>query len=823
MTRKKKKSPVKKHLMEGPGRDLQRRRHDRKVPEKPLIQLSQIPGALIVLAYIFIVTFTPNWMALDSNASKFLTLSVLNLASFVFLITSTSIRREPGVLMRFFETRAGLAYGAFLVVVLLSFTQAINIGESVLQFAKLFSVFSAAFVLSAILMRDVHLVRMIVAVGVALLIFDSLSVFYYIGQFIKGDIPDIYDIKSVYSNKNILASAIFVKTPFALYLYVFFKGWLSRVGLFSLFIGMLATFFLATRGFYVGLIVVTLVFAAYSLYNHYRERSGGHLRMLGGFLGVLIVALLIFSYVQSNLYTKTSTRHVQPVGVQLATIQDDAKESLRVDAWLWSMNIIRDNPMLGIGAGNWKVNILEYENQVNPDFIYMYKAHNDFIEIMTETGIIGGLLYILILAFIFWNLLKAVLGQERKTRQYPRLFLAGFGLLFYSFDAFFNFPADRPEIQMLFAVYLAIGIVSVLSVDKEYGSDKNAGASVPGNAPVKKNCRRNTRAWLFSVLMIILMAASSYTLYLNFKSSKIQRLVYQEVVYGPLERSSEWLAEHFPGLPSLSVWSELIATIKARYLIEENKNREAIDLLKDNHTNPYDSRREFFMAVAYRNLDKLDSALVYSKKAYGLKPYYFNNIHLLTGFLDRKGREEEIGPYLRRYLERQKNNGRAWVYAAGFYLHQGDPARAWELMEQAKHYNPHDTLVELNHRLAYHKQFIEPNREKLETARQLYDAREYGAVLEVLTRYLEVVPEDPNAERRLAATLYQLGEYSEAIAVINGYLDAYGMQPYMINMRGLSFLGLGEREKACRDFGEAMRKGHQNGERNYNNFCADQD
>jgi len=801
---------------------LQRGRRDRKVGKKPLIQLSHIPGALIILAYIFVVTFTPNWMALDSNASKFLTLSVLNLVAFVFLIASPSIRREPGVLMRFFETRAGLAYGAFLVVVLLSFTQAINIGESLLQFAKLFSVFSAAFVLSAILMRDVHLVRMIVAVGVVLLIFDSLSVFYYIGQFIKGNIYNIYDIKSVYSNKNILASAIFVKTPFALYLYVFFKGWLSRVGLFGLFVGMLATFFLATRGFYVGLIVVTLVFAAYSLYNHYRERAGGHLRMLAGFLGSLIVALLIYSYVQSNLYTKTGTRHVQPVGVQLATIQDDAKESLRIDAWFWSMDIIKDNPMLGIGAGNWKINILEYENQVNPDFIYMYKAHNDFIEIMTETGIVGGLLYILVLAFIFWNLFKAVLGRERETRRYPYLFLAGFGLLFYSFDGFFNFPADRPEIQMLFAVYLAVGIVSVLSQDKKHEGDKNVGDPLPGNG-YTKDSRRNTLARLFSVLMIVLMVSSSYTLYLNFKLLRTQRLIFREIIYGSLDRSSEWLDDHFPRWPNISVWGELTATIKARYLISENKNRETIDLLKDSRTNPYDSRREFFIALAYRNLNMLDSALVYSKKAYGLKPYYFNNIHLLTGFLDRKGRKEEIGPYLGRYLEKEKYNSRAWVYAAGYYLAQGDHARAWELMEQAKHYNPHDTLVELNHRLAYHRHYIEPNREKLETARRLYDAHEYDAALEVLTRYLEVVPEDPNAERRLAVTLYQLAEYSEAIAVINSYLDAYGMHPYMINIRGLSFLGLGEREKACSDFGTAMQMGHQDGERNYNVFCAEEE
>ena len=98
--------------------DYPRKNRSQKAKREPWIKVSQIPFGIIILAYIFVGTFTPNWMALDTNATKFMTLAFLNLGTFLYLLTCKDVRKNPGVLQQFFDTKLGLAYTGFLVVAL---------------------------------------------------------------------------------------------------------------------------------------------------------------------------------------------------------------------------------------------------------------------------------------------------------------------------------------------------------------------------------------------------------------------------------------------------------------------------------------------------------------------------------------------------------------------------------------------------------------------------------------------------------------------------------------------------------------------------------
>ncbi len=821
MAKKKKHPPVKKTPYERSDKHAHRknrRNKNKKEKRAPLLQASQIPFGLIIIAYFLVVTFTPNWMALDTNSSKFMTLSILNLLSFGYLLTRDDIRNEPGLMMRFFDTWAGKAYGIFMVLVVVSFIPAINTLESVLQFTKLFSVFAAVFNISLILLRDISYVKMVLLMGVTLLIFDSVSVFYYIGEFINGEIGSVSDIKSVYSNKNILTSAMFVKIPFALYLWMFSSGWVKRIGLFGMFVGMLAVMFMYARAFYLGLIVITLVFTLYCLYNYHRERHGSHIRLLAGFVVSLVLALLIFTFVRVNMYPE-QRRDRAAIGTQLGTIQDDARESNRIDAWVWSLDIIRQNPVLGVGAGNWKINILEYENQVKTDYIYLYKAHNDFIEVTTEIGIIGGLLYISIFVFIFWNLIKAYLYKDRNTRRYRHLFLAGFGLMFYGVDAFFNFPIDRPEIQMLFAFYLALGIVTTLAHDNEDSEEK---ARVLAEEPQKKDRKRTGLSKAFSALLIVLMMGSAYTLYHNFQSSKLQRIIYQDIMRGSLDSDPDRFLEEFPFIPNVSIWGESINSAIARYLLQEDRNEEVLELLRpDEDINPWDARREFFMATAFNNMGKTDSALVYSKKAYELKPFYFRNIHLMSNLLEQKDRDDEVGPYLNRFLAEIKDDRQAYLFTTSFYGRRGELDKAWAYIDTAYQAMPNDSLIERQYRMLEHQKFIAPHSELLQEAADHYNNQRYEEALPLLIEYTEKIPFNQSPYRMLAFSNYHLGNHEATIENIDYIFEHGEVEGSLVNLRGVSYRALGDHEAACEDFRTAMEMGVESGEQNYRNFCEE--
>ena len=802
--------------------------------------LLSIPAAILVLMYIFITTFTPNMMALDTNATKFLSLSLVNLLAFIYFLTDKETRQNPGYFGTFFTTKAGLAYGGLLVITLITFVQSINILESILYFSKFFSVFSATFLLSMLITRDLRFIRIIAIVVTGILLFDSISVFYYIGEFIRGDIGGISDIKSVYSNKNILASALFVKIPFALWLYIFEKAWLKRLGWIGMMMGITATFFMAARAFYVGLIIVTVLFIAYSAINYYREKDRHHLKVMGGYVAALVLALTIFSLTQSYLYPQRGGRAAAGIGEQIASINvEDGSTRIRLSAWQWSLNMIQEQPLLGVGPGNWKLRVLEYENQTKPNFIYSYKAHNDFLEIPAEKGLISGLLYIGIFFFVGWAFLKAYFHRRQSEILYRYLFLATSGLIFYSFDAMFNFPHDRPEMVILYALYLAIGISGSYYMNRASGADTTSPSdenetgnrasrseAILAGADVSTGTKDlpPVKPWMVStaaVAGLCLMAAASWVLYQNYQSSKVQRVVYQEIMRGNLTEPADRFLTDFPPIPNISAWGESIQTLKARYLIQEKRFEEALEEIRYDTTNPFDSRREYFMAICFQEMDMPDSALYYTQLAYQAKPMYFRNVHLMTNLLEQMDREDEVLEIMEDYLERDRRTANAWIITTNIYNRRGDTDRAYELIDQALQIMPRDSLVQRQHRFLTFRKFVEPHRHLYNEALPYYQNGDYQRALPLLNEYLEKVPFEENVWRMRAIAHYHLTQYQDCIDNIERiFEEGESEDASLLNLRGASYRGLGDLDAACRDFEASMQAGNESGSTNYNRFCA---
>ncbi|MDP2237954.1 MAG: O-antigen ligase family protein [Bacteroidales bacterium] len=799
----------------------------RKGPERntdsiPFVRLSELPFILIILAYIFIVTFTPNWMALDTNAPKFLTLSLVNIVAFIVIFFDKSVRNNPSSSMRFFTTDIGLAYSGFLVLSLISFSQAINLRESILQFAKLFSVFSATFLVSVILTQNMRLVKLIVIVMTGLLIFDAVSVFYNINLFIEGRIDGgIGNIKTIYSNKNILASSIFVKLPFALWLLNFEKGWLRRIGWVAITTGILATFFMATRAFYLGLLVLSLSFLVYLIINYFRKREGLMLKLGVSYIGAIVLAYIIFTFVQQNLYPKTTDRLTQGIAAQVASVSEfDTSTGLRISAWKWSLALIKDNPLLGVGSGNWKISILKHENQVNTGFIYLYKAHNDFLENAAETGILGGILFLSIFLFAGWNFIRLYrLNRKDSDRLINLAFLAATGLAFYAVDAFFNFPADRPEILILFIFFVAIGISSAINQNEQTKiADTPELIEKSKRSPSSLKIHPRILHAIYATFIIVFVSIS-VIFKMNFESSKLQRIVYQEIMAGTLRESSSRFVGKFPTIPNISIWGESIAAISARYLLEEKKADETIDLLMNDHSNPFDARREFFIALAYSVKGEPDSVLLYSRQAYELKPNYYRNLHMLLSIMDEKKQDSVIPKFIDPFLEKHKTEVNAWLFGTGFYSRVNDLDKAYTLIQEAREYLPYDSLIKQQERYLYHKKFIEPHADHFNKAMEIFNSGNHRAAVAAFNAYIEKVPLDLNAFRMRAFSLYQLKEFDSCIEGINEYLSKAEPDGQLLNLRGISYSGLGEYEKACGDYEASMKLGDPNGRTNFNQFC----
>ncbi len=101
-----------------------------------------------------------------------------------------------------------------------------------------------------------------------------------------------------------------------------------------------------------------------------------------------------------------------------------------------SIKMFKDNPFLGIGAGAWAGYFGKYQwDEFNDVTVYSNSAiysHNDYLEYLGETGIVGFIAYCLILFFPLVKLYK----KAKKEIKYLSFFMSIFGFIIISTFAF---------------------------------------------------------------------------------------------------------------------------------------------------------------------------------------------------------------------------------------------------------------------------------------------------------------------------------------------------------------------------------------------------
>ncbi|MDO4783150.1 MAG: O-antigen ligase family protein [Capnocytophaga felis] len=825
---------------------------------------------ILLIAYGYITVLTPNWMAFDSNAPKFYMFAILNLIVAGLLFFVRDFRQKQNALFGFFTNKIGIAYSVILICALLSFVKVINVEEGILHFFKVFTTFSAAWMVSALVIYNPKAVTSLAVAMTFLLFYDALKTFEGIGKIIKGIGTD-GDIKSSYSNKNILSSAMFIKIPFAIWLFYFKRGTLKYIGGAGILLGTLSIFFMSTRAFYIATFVMLFTLIVYGIVHYFFLRRKDMLPTVG--LHVLFVAISfgIFSFVQGNMYPK-AMRESTSFRARLSTIgdTDNVSNNLRKTAWTTTFfEMIPNDPLLGVGIGNWKVRYLEHENSYSPHYIYMYKAHNDFLEVTAETGIVAGLAFIGIFLLMAYYFCKSTYLHKNRNEE-AWLFLPLLGLFAYFFDAFFNFPQDRPEIQSLFAIYVGIGVTLVIlyfgkdkkiyelqkiSIETE---EKTSKLQKISSEPHKKNIRTTKKGSVVLAIIggtvIIICGMNVLIQKMYFESSKIQRIVKEEQQnIRKTKSTSSFLIENYPKVPNLTAVAEPVDVEKARYLIDEKKFKEARAILSSIAYHPWDGRSEYFMAVSYfmEENKNYDSIYKYANKARFIKPNFFGNINLETFALNNMGREKESIVLWKTFLSLNKDTinevqPKKWkqilknsfhvdVDRDGKRANRNEP-QAWNALAYLQEKNGliNDAKITLDTAFVYlpNDKTIAENRMKI-TSRinvekygsvfnegaQYYQQKNYKKAVDLFTQFLNNVPAHIEALRLRGISYYYTQEHQKAIDDFTR-MESLGFQPdaVMLNFRASCHYVLGERAIAKQYFEKSAGQGNIDAQRNLQNL-----
>jgi len=391
-----------------------------------------------------IVSMLPFMGSTDKAGNQWLFLSILNLISLsVFFISKQSFK--------FFTSPLFKVILAFFILCIVSISFSNNVILSLHDISRQATFFVSYLFISAFLFSKNLNIKLNVVF--AFFVFSLIIESYYSLQPIIYDLifnsKNIFDYSSINinaligltGNRNITTAAIAIKLPFLYFFIIKSNNYLRTILLSSLiFICALPIFLISSRAALLSFSLLNIVLILFLLF-----KSNESFRY---FKSVLIILFTLCSYIISVLILPSSTANGVDRLQSIALTNESS--SNRLTLWSNAIDYITNNPIIGAGIGNWKIESAYYWGSLGENYLVPFHAHNDFLEYTTELGILGGILYFLIFLISFVLILKFFNSHLNTSI----LLLMVLGV--YFIDSFFNFPFERPIMQVPFIFLLAV-------------------------------------------------------------------------------------------------------------------------------------------------------------------------------------------------------------------------------------------------------------------------------------------------------------------------------------------------------------------------------
>jgi len=141
----------------------------------------------------------------------------------------------------------------------------------------------------------------------------------------------------------------------------------------------------------------------------------------------------------------------------------DVSVGLRLDIWRNTLEMILDHPVIGVGIGNHKLQYPLYIHRAVKEKVFSEEAqltnvHNDFLQLMSETGVVG----VAFLAWVIAAVCLAVVSLLRDRELSNRRFLVAavfVGMTGMCVNSMVSFPFQRSIPPVVLGAYLAFAAV----------------------------------------------------------------------------------------------------------------------------------------------------------------------------------------------------------------------------------------------------------------------------------------------------------------------------------------------------------------------------
>ncbi len=489
-----------------------------------------------------------------------------------------------------------------------------------------------------------------------LIIVSTISAFIGILQFFGLDyehgikfsipkkLPDKTAVYSTYGNPNFMSSFLIAVVPAALMnLWYYFDDIKKRYKYSTaVFILILCILISRTKGAWLGLFVSIIVLLILIVKN----KSLMPTRDLKKYLKFSAAVIAVLAIVTAGITL------MLPVGSNpiIAELSPITRSHLTIKGrelmWGTTFNMIKDHPLIGIGVNTFRLNYQHYQGaflKENPEYIpYLGSAespHNQYLEIASEQGIIGLLLFLWINIIFFKEGFRIIRPDSPlKEKAFTIGIISGASAILT--HALVEFPLNLVPNAMLYWLYLGF----VVGISR--------GGVTP---PLKRAWASRCKGGVTPPLQFLIICISAFAAGIFIWNS-----------FGPVMASKI----------HKDAW----------YLMRDMRWNEVIPLAKKGlKWDPLNDELHLFLGVANYQLGNYKDGLAEYSKAYEIYPDYM--IPFNIGLIYKKSGDLRLAEeYFKRTLFLRPNLPEAYSQLSDIYKETGRIQESMEMLNNAGRY-----------------------------------------------------------------------------------------------------------------------------------------
>lgn len=399
------------------------------------------------LILIFLIPVIPQSNTMDVVGLQWFVFSMINLIGVTAILPKIRWTNKPKTIVALWIV--------FVLIALLSTTYSINLSLGLQDISRWSQVIIGIILLKYFFQENILSYDYLTNVILGFLFIESIYILIplFVNLYVNGFGMEVALSPGLFNgltgNKNIAAASVMIKLPFVLHKLKNLNIKSSIVAVVLIILSILSVLFIAARASYISLLLTTAVFLVGSLF--YIKES--YINKTIYLFGPLVLAYII-GFGLGNKFIKSGSASSLTNKVESISFTREGSSG-RTLLWSDAISFIKDHPITGGGIGSWKIESAPYWNIHGTEYLVPYHAHNDFLEITAELGILGGLLYVIIFSRLIYLLVIRIKSNRSEKTLFYFVCLASLGT--YFIDALLNFPMERYIMQIMICVLFSVG------------------------------------------------------------------------------------------------------------------------------------------------------------------------------------------------------------------------------------------------------------------------------------------------------------------------------------------------------------------------------